>query len=199
MRKLLIILILAPVFSFAQTFHIDDSVIFIVKDLSASTAVHEYSEIFNDVGVDTTLRWQVEYVNIPAAWDINFDNQDSAHFNVMDGDSADFTLQSGLTFPQKLIIGATLNGTTGTGRIVFTIFDPNFPAYKRTLTFRFTVTGTSELNESDPFNGNLTIAENMLTVQNMSEFEFRILDVSGKQVMKEVGKSQDLAGKLELQ
>ena len=32
-------------------------------------------EIFNDIGIDTTLRWKCHYSNVPAQWNANFDDQ----------------------------------------------------------------------------------------------------------------------------
>lgn len=129
----------------AQVFHFDQDSTALIKNVNQSPA-HWYLEIFNDVGVDTTLRWKCHFVNIPAQWNANFDDQDNFHPTVNDGDSSDFTLYSGLSLPQKLIIGAAFNGTPGVGSYLFDIYDPYTPQDVTEIEYHYIV-GQAGLGE----------------------------------------------------
>ncbi len=143
MKALLVItFLLIGVAARSQAFHFVDTSTTLIKDTDQSPA-HWYLEVYNDVGVDTTLRWKASFSNIPAQWTINFDDQDNFYATANDGDSADFTLFGGLAFPQKLIIGAAFNGVPGTGSIFFDIYDPENPAYVVTIEYRYIVSAAS--------------------------------------------------------
>lgn len=150
MRHLLFALLIAvnlPVFG--QVFSFNNISTTLVKTVDQSPA-HWYLEIFNEVGVDTTLRWKASFSNIPAAWVVNFDDEDVFYPVVEHGDSADFTLFSGLALPQKLIIGAAFNGVPGAGSIYFDIYDPNNPSEVTTIEYRYIVSAsTAQLTEND--------------------------------------------------
>lgn len=165
----------------AQTFHFVNHSYNIVKTTDQSP-VHFYIEIYNDLGVDTMLRWKTHFITIPSQWVINFDDQTNNLPVINDGDSADFVLQSGLSFPQKLIIGATTNNTVGTGRIEFEIYDPYAPNDIDTIIFFFNITqGTAALNELDP-SGNYKIENNQITLSNGEKADFYISDSTGKMI-----------------
>lgn len=131
--------ILVSTISFSQAFHFDYLSRTLIKTTNQSPA-HWYIEIFNDSGVDTTLRWKSSFVNVPVEWNMSLDDQNAYHSNLQDNDSSDFTLYSGLSIPQKLIIGATLNDTPGDGYVYFDIYDPNDPSNFETIFFRFIIT-----------------------------------------------------------
>ena len=131
--------ILVATLSFGQSFHFVDTTTTLVKTTDQSPA-HWYIEVYNDVQVDTLLRWKASFSNIPAAWQISFDDQSNYYTNVLDGDSADFVLLTGLSFPQKLIIGGTLNGTPGVGSVYFDIYDPVNPTNVQRIEYHFVIT-----------------------------------------------------------
>lgn len=144
-KQLLLFFTLCLSSGWAQVFHFDQDSTALIKNVNQSPA-HWYLEIFNDVGVDTTLRWKCHYVNIPSQWDANFDDQNVLHPVVNDGDSSDFILYSGLSLPQKLIIGAAFNGTPGVGSYLFDIYDPYTPTDITTIEYHYIV-GQADLNE----------------------------------------------------
>lgn len=145
MNRLLCILLFSPLTLIGQVFHFDQDSTALIKDVTQSPA-HWYLEIFNDTGVDTTLRWKCHYSNIPSQWNCNFDDQNMFYPTVLDGDSADFTLYSGLSFPQKLIIGAAFNSTPGVGSYFFDIYDPETPNDFVTIEYHYIV-GQASLSD----------------------------------------------------
>ena len=126
----------------SQTFHFVDTSTTLIKNTDQSPA-HWYLEIYNDVGVDTMLRWKAVFENIPPQWSVQLDDQDNLTTNIQDGDSADFTLFYGLAFPQKLIIGVTFNGVPGSGSVYFDIYDPDNPTVIQRIQYRFIVSAVS--------------------------------------------------------
>lgn len=185
MKYLLILptLILSTI-CFGQAFHFNDVQTTLYKTTDESPA-HWYLEIFSDVPVDTTLRWKAVYgPTLPAEWDFTFDDQNTFHNPVLDGDSADFTLFSNPILPQKLIIGAMLNGTVGNGSIYFDIYDPNDPSSVVTIQYRFIVSqgsaSLSDLNLDENWffqqDRTITIDEKLIGAQ------LEILDASGKRM-----------------
>ena len=168
--------------SFAQSFHIDDTSVVLIKNTSQSPA-HWYIEILSDLTVDTTLRWQTTFSNIPPDWEINFDTQSTNHPIIQDGDSADFTLLSGLGFPQKLIIGAMLNNTPGNGIVYFDIYNPNAPSFKQTISYEFIVSslGINELIEE----GFIQILNDILYFENGKATSIEFFTLSGQLVAKD--------------
>ena len=136
---LLALAIVFSSFAFGQAFHFDLTERTLIKTTDQSPA-HWYLEIFNDVNVDTTLRWKTSFTNVPPEWVITFDDQNTMYNPVNDGDSADFTLYAAPAFPQKLIIGAFLNGTPGHGITYFDVYDPADPSTSETIFFEFVVT-----------------------------------------------------------
>lgn len=143
--KTLLTLLLSTVLttmSFAQVFHFNNTSTTLIKTTSQSPA-HWYIEIFNDVAIDTTLRWKVVELNAPAQWVFSFDDQDNYYTNVGFLDSADFTLLGNPAFPQKLIIGGTLNDTPGNGNIDFSIYDPETPNDSIVISYIFKVSAAT--------------------------------------------------------
>jgi hypothetical protein len=134
----------------SQAFSFDDTVTVLIKTTNESPA-HWYLEIFNNVSVDTTLRWKAVYGStLPQEWDFNFDDQYQNYFPVLDGDSADFVLLANPLFPQKLIIGGHLNNTPGNGSIYFEIYDPNDLSTLVTIEYRFIVSqGSASISDLD--------------------------------------------------
>ncbi|PHR28622.1 MAG: hypothetical protein COA38_12080 [Fluviicola sp.] len=172
--------------SSAQSFHFDDTVTSLVKTTDESPA-HWYLEVLNDVFLDTTLRWKASFgPNLPPQWVITFDDQNNFYNPVNDGDSADFTLYASPAFPQKLIIGATLNNTAATASVYFDIYDPADPSFVQTIEYRFIISmGSGTLNNEE-----ITSPENWFTQSGRTfvfpeEFvsnEIILYDVSGSRI-----------------
>ena len=169
--------------SSAQCFSFVDTFTDLVKTTDQSPA-HWYIEVFNDVSVDTTLRWKAVFgPNVPPQWEITLDDQNTFHQPVNDGDSADFTLYAAPSFPQKLIIGAILNNTAGSASVYFDIYDPADPSYVQTIEYRFIISmgsgtwGMGELVEEQWF------TQGGRTFNFSEEFnsnEVMLYDASGK-------------------
>ena len=138
-KQIIALFILISNLSIGQVFHFVDTTTTLIKSTDQSPA-HWYIEIFNDAAVDTNLRWKASFSNIPSAWQIDFDDQTNYSTDVQHGDSSDFVLQTGLSFPQKLIIGAILNNTPGVGSVYFDIYDPYNSSVTHRIEFHFVVT-----------------------------------------------------------
>lgn len=174
--------------SFAQVFSFVDTSTALVKTTDESPA-HWYLEIYNDVGVDTTLRWKASFdPNLPPQWVITFDDQNNFYNPVNDGDSADFTAFVSPSFPQKLIIGGILNNTPGTASVYFDIYDPANPSFVQTIEYRFIISmgsgtwGTEELTEEEQWFAQSSRTFNFEDEFNSNEISF--FDTSGKCVFK---------------
>jgi hypothetical protein len=161
----------------AQVFHFNNTSTTLQLDVTASPA-HWYIEIFNDVGVDTTLRWKSNFVNIPGAWTIQFDVETALFTNIKSGDSADFILADSLLFPQKLIIGAFTNNTPATGSVFFDIYLPSDPAGKVTIEFFFIITpvGVGE----GPQGAAAVIAPGMVFFSDRVPTPYSVLSADGR-------------------
>lgn len=178
MRIAILFLILSlPSVLGAQVFHVDDSSAVLIKNTSQSPA-HWYIEVISDLSVDTTLRWKTHFENIPNQWGISFDDGDNYHTIIADNDSADFTLFTGLDFPQKLIIGATLNGTPGHGVVFMDLYNPLTPSSVQHISYEFIVTllGLDELNHVSF----LTVQNNAIFITNGEFTRFKAWDQQGK-------------------
>lgn len=166
-------------FSFGQIFHFDTQTAVLIKTTN-ETPAHWYLEIFNDVGVDTTLRWKAHFDNVPAEWHIMFEDQTSYHQGVLDGDSADFALPITGIFPQKLIIGAHTNNTPDDATIYFEIYDPHNPSYKDTIGFVFHISqgtiGFDELQKQEV----VELKGDQLYFINDRLGDIRVVDVTGR-------------------
>lgn len=173
----------------AQAFHVVDTSAVLIKNTNQSPA-HWYIEVITDSNVDTNLRWKAHFANIPAAWGINFDDQDNYYPVVLDGDSADFTLFANLGYPQKLIIGAMLNNTPGNGIAYFDLYDPDAPGFVQTISYEFIVSaaGLDELLASAP----VTMLNNVLYVNDGKIGSIQIYDQQGKCLKNEKGQKFSL-------
>jgi len=134
--------------SFGQNFHVVNDSTALIKSTDQSPA-HWYIEVFNDVDPDSLLlRWKAHTSGVPSAWQIDLDDQDNYTTNIQDGDTADFYLHANLAFTQKLIIGATLNNTTGVGSVYFDLYEPSNPSNVVQITYHFIITqGTASFIE----------------------------------------------------
>jgi hypothetical protein len=161
----------------AQVFHVQDTSAVLIKTTDQSPA-HWYIEIINDVGVDTTLRWVAHFNNIPNEWVINLDDQNTNISPVNDLDSADFVLHPLVDFPQKLIIGATLNNQPGHGIVYFDIFDPANRQDLQTISYEFIVStsGISELYLPTW----LIQKGGIIYAESTEKCFFKVYDLSGK-------------------
>lgn len=173
----------------AQAFHVVDTSAVLIKNTNQSPA-HWYIEVITDSNVDTNLRWKAHFANIPAAWGINFDDQDNYYPVVLDGDSADFTLFANLGYPQKLIIGAMLNNTPGNGIAYFDVYDPDAPGFVQTISYEFIISaaGLDELLASAP----VTMLNNVLYVNDGKIGSIQIYDQQGKCLKNEKGQKFSL-------
>lgn len=167
----------------SQNFHVDPDSTTLIKNTGQSPA-HWYIEIYNDFNADTSLRWKCHFENIPAAWNISFDDQDNYHPTIHDGDSADFSFPQTGSFPQKLIIGASLNNTPGTGSVHVDLYDPDAPSDTITITYHFIITdaplGLEEPGTEYPAvtSGGIRVPEDYL------QGELEIFDITGKCVYR---------------
>jgi hypothetical protein len=168
----------------AQAFHVVDTSALLIKNTDQSPA-HWYIEVMTDSNVDTTLRWKAHFSNIPAAWEINFDDQDNYYPIVVDGDSADFTLFANLGYPQKLIISAILNNTPGHGIVYFDVYDPDAPSFVQTVSFEFIISavGLDELLAVAP----VTMHDLELTTTDGKIGKLQVYDQQGRCLMNEKG------------
>ena len=182
MNRLLFILLFSPLTLVGQIFHFDQDSTALIKDVTQSPA-HWYLEIFNDIGVDTTLRWKCHYSNIPSQWNCNFDDQNMFHPTVLDGDSTDFTLFSGLSFPQKLIIGAAFNSTPGVGSYFFDIYDPETPNDLVTIEYHYIV-GQASITEESSYSLINRTADRVSFSTDYIGNEIMITTFSGKLIYK---------------
>ncbi len=181
MKNFLFLLLLLPPSAQSQVFHFEDTSFTLIKTTNQSPA-HWYIEIFSDVNVDTTLRWKARFNHVPSEWEINFDTQTHYEDTVVHGDSADFILWPDPAFPQKLIIGAKLNGTPANCSVLFDVYSPEDPSQFQTIVFNFIVSiddaGLSE--ESIPFvqeNGKL-----LFTPEYYGNY-YSIYDVNGRELL----------------
>ncbi len=167
----------------AQTHHFNNTSTTLIKTTDESPA-HWYIEIFNDVAVDTTLRWKCFFENVPTQWQITFDDQDNFYPNVSDGDSADFTLMAAPQFPQKLIIGAILNNTPASATVHFEIYNPIIPNIKDTISYIFIIS-QGNLGLDDFKNKNVAqFTEQYLVITNDILTDFLVLDATGRELMQ---------------
>ena len=166
----------------AQAFHVVDTSALLIKNTDQSPA-HWYIEVMTDSNIDTTLRWKAHFSNIPAAWEINFDDQDNYYPIVLDGDSADFTLFANLGYPQKLIISAILNNTPGHGIVYCDVYDPDAPSFVQTVSFEFIISavGLDELIAFAP----LSMHDLVLSTTNGKIGKLQVYDQQGRCLMNE--------------
>ena len=187
----LIILITEVFFSsllHAQVFHFQNFSTTIIKTIAQSPA-HDYIEIFNDAGVDTTLTWKADVTGVPAAWTITFDDQNNFYTGVQTGDSADFTLYDSLQFPQKLIIGAFTNNVAATGSVFIDVYNPADTSSKITIEYLFIITNPVGLESAEAETQNITINNNKILFSSDRLLNYRILSESGNLIFS--GKTKD--------
>ena len=147
----------------AQAFHFNDTLTTLVKSTDQSPA-HWYLEIFNDTDSDTLLRWKADLSGIMPGWIISFDDQNNYYPSIMHNDSANFTLYAPPLYPQKLIIGNTLNLVAGIGSVKFCIYNPNEPAFKQWIIYEFIITpGALSVNVVSPL-------ENVIIMEDQIDF-----------------------------
>lgn len=158
-----------------QSFYFIENETTLIKTVEQSPA-HWYIEIYSNEIVDTTLRWKAHFDNVPVEWTISLDDQNSYHADINDLDSADFTLYSNLTFPQKLIIGAETNNTPATATVWFEIYNPFVPTERDTIYYHFIISEVGASVEQSSFTENFKITDNQLLVLN-STFVGQLFEV----------------------
>lgn len=150
-----------------QSFYFIDHETTLIKTVAQSPA-HWYIEIYSNEIVDTTLRWKAHFDNVPIEWNISFDDQNNYYAAVNDVDSADFTLFSNLTIPQKLIIGAETNNTPATATVWFEIYDPASSEYRDSIYYHFIISEVNDLDENLMLKADFKLNDNHLEVINAS-------------------------------
>lgn len=168
----------------AQVFHFDDTLCVIMKTTAQSPA-HGYLEIFNDINLDTSLRWRASFSSIPSAWTVTFDDQNAFHTPLLEGDSADFVLYDSMVIPQKLIIGALTNNTAGAGSVDFDVFDPADPSSLRTVQFRFIITEAPSDVEVSQQQQPAFDSENLYLKNLPVPGRLQLYSVSGKKILEQ--------------
>jgi hypothetical protein len=178
----LLLLTLSSQVSFGQLFYFDETETTLFKTTDQSPA-HWYIEIFTNSPVDTILEWKADFSNIPAEWVINLDCQTVWFPVVNDQDEGTFVFLAEPDFPQKIIIGAMLNETTGTGSTYFTIRDPHNPSYSEQIAFHFVISqGTAEVIESD-LDAPFSVKNHVLFLNQDVLFNGTISDVTGRTLL----------------
>lgn len=177
MRTIIWILLLSSTQTFGQLFSFIDTTTTIVKTVNQSPA-HWYLELENLGAVDTTLRWKCVEINAPAAWDFNFDDQDSLYYPVNLGDSAEFNLYAQTTFPKKLIIGGHFNNVEGNGYIKFLIYNPENLNERQNIYYFFEVSPITFLPEE--IQESLKFYADHIKYSGKEEVNLRILNLSGQ-------------------
>lgn len=183
-KAVLFVFILFAIQVQAQTFHFNNSSTTLIKTTN-ETPAHWYIEIFSDVATDTTLRWKAFFEDVPSQWVITFDDQNNFYSNVLQGDSADFTLYTNPPLTQKLIIGAFLNNTPANASVYFEIYDPALPQNKDTIAFHFIIT-QGNLGLSDLLAQNvISIQDDIISSATESPMALEIYDATGKLVFSD--------------
>lgn len=175
-----------PVALYAQVFYFNTTSTTLIKDVSQSPA-HWYIEIHSNLSIDTNLRWKANFSNIPLDWVINFDTQSTFHSPVNDGDSANFTLLSGLAFPQKLIIGAEFNGVVGNGSVFFDVYDPNVPMEVVTIEYRFIATNSAGLDEEGETSRIFIRDGKFVVPESMKGYPVVVYSIEGRELWRQDG------------
>jgi predicted SnoaL-like aldol condensation-catalyzing enzyme len=119
---LLLLLVLSLNKSHAQSFHVSDTLITMIKQTD-NGIVHYYSELFNDTDSILQMRWVRHTADgYPANW-ITYLQDPQTYYNpLMQTDSADFYLDTIQDSWDKLIYQVNHQGNTGRGTTMFTVF-----------------------------------------------------------------------------
>jgi len=144
MRKRLLFItslfFLITVSSFGQRFSTSKSYVNLYKSTGFGT-LHDHIEIENNTSDTIILRWkQRRSITYPSsAWVTTLQDPNQWH-NPVDGvDSADFKLAPSPTFNNKLVIGVDHQQMTGSGQVIFTLYEPGNPADSLQIIFDVTV------------------------------------------------------------
>lgn len=168
----------------AQDFYFQDTETTLIKTTNQSPA-HWYIEIFSNLDEDKTLRWKTFFDHIPEEWTITFNDQTTNYSDVNDGDSSDFTLFSDQEFPQKLIIGAILNDTPGSGTVSFEVYAPDALADRDTIHFHFIISQGSLGVETISFYEQFHLENDVISPVNGNTADFSVFDETGRELLRE--------------
>lgn len=139
LRIALSLVFFLPAVAVAQSFSMIDSLLVLTKTTNFGS-VHGYLEVLNNRADTLPMRWVAHKpAACPSQWQFNFDEQNQNYPDVENGDSADFELYTGLSFPQKMIIGLTHNGVADTQAISFTLFRRDSTADSARITYLFRI------------------------------------------------------------
>lgn len=156
----------------AQSFGVQDTIKYLVKDVNSSTPPHDYIQLTNNTNDTLHLRWvETKQAGFPAAWDLGLQDPQTYYYpQVLD--SADFYIESPASTLDKMIINLFHNNTAGTGRVKYKIYDIANPSDSLNIYFDFTITaqgqsnGISE-NSADYFTH--TVSQNELIITSKDE------------------------------
>ena len=174
---------------YAQIFYFEDTETTLDKETNHSP-VHWYLEIYTTLEVDTTLRWKTTFLDIPLEWNVNIDCQTESFFDISDGDSADFTLtkmqdliNNNDTFPQKMIISASLNDKPGKGSVLFEVYDPENPSESEEIKFHFLIglSADASIEESEIYKL-ISVQNGILKNKSGQQLNCGIYDVQGRTI-----------------
>jgi hypothetical protein len=148
----------------AQLYSIPDTNIHITKSTDF-VSLHAYAEIENLTNDTMAIRWRCRFEHgLPSEWDVSLDDQ-TTYFNPLTpGDSSMVILDTGLTFPRKLIIGIDHNHVTGYGMVTLTVFPLRSPADSARVHFLVTVTPGTAVASTTPDPLQVTLQDNLLEV-----------------------------------
>lgn len=148
------------------------------------TPAHWYIEIYSNSNQDVNLRWKTHFSLIPAAWQIDFDDQTAMHTNIKNGNSSDFVLLTQPTIPQKLIISAHLNDTPGNGTVWMEIYNPQDNNARDTIQYHFIVSKGVSGVETQLQQYSLTIEKGVVQFTDFREVDFMVYDSYGVLLLK---------------
>ena len=141
----------------AQRFVFDTTGVTFRKSIAFGT-VHGYLEIHNNTQDTIPMRWRCKMDSTyPAAWQLNFDDQNQLYFDVRNDSAADFYLYPSGTFPQKLIVGLAHQQVIDTQDVRFDIWPTDSAGDTVEITYRFEIYRT-ETDTTDSDTGSTGIA-----------------------------------------
>lgn len=140
-RKLFIVLLIMALTPrvYAQRYAFDTTGITFRKSIDFGT-VHGYLEIENLTNDTLNMGWICRTdSSFPAAWEVNFDDQNQYYPSVRNDSSAVFKLYPSGTFLQKLIIGLAHHQVIDTQEVQFSIFPTDTAGDTTLITYRFEI------------------------------------------------------------
>lgn len=148
---LVLVTLLVPSAGKAQSFGVQDTIKYLVKDISASTPPHDNIQLINNTNDTLYLRWvETRLPGFSTAWDLGLQDPDNYYYPQI-LDSADFYIESPASSVDKMIINLYHNNNPGNGRVKYKIYDIANPSDSLNIYFDFTITAQGQgngINES---------------------------------------------------